>query len=102
MRIKNLALSLALILAVISAVEARASATQENSFSHPENFYRDEQHASTEKSFVDENRPDVKKFGESKTEDKVTPAEQSRCGMDDPTCNAEVKVAPLNESLNVK
>jgi hypothetical protein len=63
-------------------------------------YEKEEQHASTEKSFVDENRPDVKKFGEEKGKD--TPTNQARCGGEDPTCNLEVKVAPLNESLNVK
>lgn len=69
MKIKNLALSLALVLGVISIVEARASTIPESSFTHPENSLEKEQHMSPEKSFVDENRPDVKKFGEEKGKD---------------------------------
>lgn len=100
MKIKTLAISLALILGVISTAEVKASVSQEATFSHPESSLEKEQHMSAEKSFVDENRPDAKKFSEANDKLGKKKATDSNCGWVNPGCASNVKISPGNENLN--
>ncbi len=87
MRIKNLALSLVLVLGVISTVEVRASA-QENSFAHPENSHEKEQSMSPEKSFFEKNS--AKSTSYDASEGKST-KESTNCSSHDPACIPNVQ-----------
>lgn len=91
MKIKTLALSLALILGVISTGEVSASVSPEVSFTHPESSLEKEQHMSAEKSFVEKNTSKSTNYGEFEKKNSNKEKSDSNCGVYEPDCHPNVQ-----------
>ncbi|MBY0292096.1 MAG: hypothetical protein K2W92_02270 [Alphaproteobacteria bacterium] len=91
MRIKTLALSLALVLGVISTVEARTSVIPESSFAHPESSLEKEQHMSPEKSFVERNNSESTNYDKLEKKNNTKEKSDSSCGVYEPDCQPNVQ-----------
>ncbi len=91
MKIKTLALSLALILGIISTGEVKASVSSEVSFSHPESSLEKEQHMSAEKSFVEKNNSESTSYVDLEKKNNTKEKSDSSCGVYEPDCQPNVQ-----------